>query len=160
MNIGWAIGWLTFGPTLNERHLPTLSGAASPLLTATVRDRVRRYWACRLASVLHLRDEEYLPKISELVFQSIADRMLGREASMFMSGRLDSTLVAGFARQRRNSLALPREALACFRADQRRRKIWARAAAGLNIAFSPCRWMTICPYSGWETGELRRLGTW
>jgi asparagine synthase (glutamine-hydrolysing) len=119
----------------------------------------RRYWV--LPSELPLLKLDEAACISEfrgLVSQAIADRLPVPAVSVFMSGGLDSTLVAGFARQSAQTRFGTSDVLAHSTFWDRvhdEEKVWApRAAAGMNVPMDAMRMDDFRPYPGWGGDHL------
>ena len=60
--------------------------------------QIRRYWSLPIEEPLYYRrDDDYLERFNELLEQSVSDRLRLNRAAVFMSGGIDSTLLAATA---------------------------------------------------------------
>jgi asparagine synthase (glutamine-hydrolysing) len=121
--------------------------------------QIWRYWALPPElPVLHLDEADYISEFQRLMSQAISDRLPGPAASVFMSGGLDSTLVAGFARQSAETRFGSAKIHAhCVNLDRMgdEEKLWAsKAAAGMNITFNAMALDDFEPYPDWDRGQL------
>jgi asparagine synthase (glutamine-hydrolysing) len=118
-----------------------------------------RYWALPPElPVLQLDEADYISEFQRLMGQAIADRLPGPAASVFMSGGLDSTLIAGFARQSAETRFGSAKIHAhCVNLDRTGddEKSWAsKAAAGLNVTLDAMALDNFEPYPDWGSGQL------
>ena len=63
------------------------------------RHQVIRYWDLRPQEAIHFGDaRDYVESLRDLLYEAVRDRLRTRRASIFLSGGLDSTIVAAVAR--------------------------------------------------------------
>jgi asparagine synthase (glutamine-hydrolysing) len=78
--------------------------------------KVRRYWSLpQEEPVRYRRQRDYVERFQELLKEAVADRLRTGRVSVFMSGGLDSTLVAALAREQQTAAA-PSFDLQCYTA--------------------------------------------
>lgn len=61
--------------------------------------RIRRYWTLAIEEVRYRRTQDYVDRFGELFRAAVRDRIRTDKAGVYMSGGLDSTLVAAVGRQ-------------------------------------------------------------
>ena len=113
--------------------------------------RVRRYWELPIDEPVYRKDTEYVEQLRELVDRAVADRLRGGRAGVFLSGGVDSAVIALTAR--RQIAARDGIRAFCFLneslTDDTERRYAAATAAHLDI---PCHFYE-AGSSGWNQFE-------
>ncbi|MFN2581994.1 MAG: asparagine synthetase B [Candidatus Dormibacteria bacterium] len=120
--------------------------------------RVSRYWELPVEEPIYRNDRECADELRALVDRAVADRVRGQRVSVFLSGGLDSTIVAASAC--RQAASRDGDAVRAFSffhesllADDERRHA-AAAAAHLAIR---CDFYETGGSAAWQHGEWPRM---